>query len=600
MLALYESAVGLCLFRLDPNASPSSPDLYKSLTTAADAASVIKLDSIHRFTSAAEAVKDASEIGEGKVPKSLKHFLTSEIVDNAKNKGEKLVVVDPKLGGAISKKLGIQVVSDSTVLDLYRGIRTHLAALLGASADGALNPRDLTTMSLGLSHSLSRYKLKFSPDKIDIMVVQAIALLDDLDKELNIYAMRVKEWYGWHFPEMAKIIPENLVYARCIRAMGMRTNASATDFSDILPTEIEETLKAASEVSMGTEIADTDLAHILSLCDQVIGISTYRAQLSAYLQNRMAAIAPNLTALIGELVGARLISHAGSLMNLAKQPASTIQILGAEKALFRALKTKHDTPKYGLLYHSSLVGQAPQKLKGKMARMVATKAALSIRLDALADAESTTNPSEDGATIGAESRIRLEARLRALESGQGLSSLRGIGASSSGQRQQAFKLSNGNGAAASYNSAADAPGPSTAAASHSSEEKKLSKEERKALKKASKKRAADEMDEDDGGDTTVDVSVSEKKKSKKAKKDKHAGENGDISVATTSVGDITAATENGDDEGSSKLSKEERKAQKKAAKKRAAEEMEESQNGAADTSSSGEKKKKKKKKNSEE
>ncbi|KAE8184930.1 hypothetical protein A4X06_0g8430 [Tilletia controversa] len=612
MLALYESAVGFCLFRLDPTASPSNPELYKSLTTPTDAASILKLDAIHRFTSTADAVKDASEIGEGKIPKSLKHFLTSEIVDNAKNRGESLVVVDPKLGGAIAKKLGIQVVSDSTVLDLYRGIRTHLASLLGASADGALNPRDLTTMALGLSHSLSRYKLKFSPDKIDIMVVQAIALLDDLDKELNIYAMRVKEWYGWHFPEMAKIISENLAYARCIRAMGMRTNASATDFSDILPLEIEDTLKAASEVSMGTEISDTDLAHILSLSDQVIGISLYRSQLSAYLQNRMAAIAPNLTALIGELVGARLISHAGSLMNLAKQPASTIQILGAEKALFRALKTKHDTPKYGLIYHSSLVGQAPQKLKGKMARMVATKAALSIRLDALADGDSTTTLSE-GATIGADSRVRLEARLRALESGAGLSSLRAL--SSAGPKQQAFKMGNGNGAGgASYNAGADAPGPSHsngngAEAAAAAGKTKLSKEERKALKKAGKKRAAEEMEEDgDAGDTTTaggDVSTlstsEEKKSKKKQKKEKEAtngasstpngkAASGDETVGDETVGDASESAGGG----GAKLSKEERKALKKAAKKREAGEME-TDGDVGDVSSSAEKKKKKKK-----
>ena len=117
---------------------------------------------------------------------------------------------------------------------------------------------------------------------------------------------------------------------------------------------------------MGTEISESDMANINGAADQVIAISAYRQQLAEYLRNRMQAIAPNLTALVGELVGARLISHAGSLLNLAKFPASTVQILGAEKALFRALKTKHDTPKYGLIYHASLVGQAPPKLKGKV------------------------------------------------------------------------------------------------------------------------------------------------------------------------------------------------------------------------------------------
>merc|ERR1712100_8303 len=122
---------------------------------------------------------------------------------------------------------------------------------------------------------------------------------------------------------------------------------------------------------------------------------------------RMNAIAPNLTILVGELVGARLISHAGSLLNLAKQPASTVQILGAEKALFRALKTKKDTPKYGLIYHASLIGQAQPKHKGKISRVLAAKCALSVRVDALGDTSE--------ATIGLEDRVKVEERLRQLE-----------------------------------------------------------------------------------------------------------------------------------------------------------------------------------------
>merc|ERR1719472_724994 len=104
----------------------------------------------------------------------------------------------------------------------------------------------------------------------------------------------------------------------------------------------------------------------------------------------MHTIAPNLTHMVGELVGARLIAHAGSLLNLAKQPASTVQILGAEKALFRALKTKSDTPKYGLIYHASLVGQSSAKNKGRMSRMLAAKAALALRYDAFGDADDAT------------------------------------------------------------------------------------------------------------------------------------------------------------------------------------------------------------------
>ena len=276
-------------------------------------------------------------------------------------------------------------------------------------------------MSLGLSHSLSRHKLKFSPEKVDIMVMQAVALLDELDKELNTYAMRVKEWYGWHFPELGKILNDNLAYARVILTMGMRTSAAKADLSDILPEEIETAVKAAAEVSMGTEITDDDLSNIKALAEQVVGFTEYRQQLSSYLTARMTAIAPNLTALVGELVGARLIAHAGSLMNLAKSPASTIQILGAEKALFRALKTKHDTPKYGLIYHASLVGQATGKNKGKIARVLAAKAAIGLRVDALADwgiggeGDGEDVPDEVKAALGHENRLKIERRVATLE-----------------------------------------------------------------------------------------------------------------------------------------------------------------------------------------
>lgn len=345
-------------------------------------------------------------------------MLSNLLNDLKEEKKVSLAVADPKLGNAITKLPGLQVtpISDSSTGDLFRSIREHLTSLIPG-----LMPEEVSTMSLGLSHSLSRHKLKFSPDKVDTMIIQAIALLDDLDKELNTYAMRVKEWYGWHFPEMARIINDNLAYSRVILSMGMRSNCSNTDLSDILPEEIEGAVKAAAEVSMGTEITEEDLDNIQALAEQVVGFTEYRQQLSSYLSARMQAIAPNLTALVGELVGARLIAHAGSLMNLAKSPASTVQILGAEKALFRALKTKHDTPKYGLLYHASLIGQATGKNKGKIARMLATKATLGLRVDALSDwsaageGKGEEPTEEEKASVGVQSRAVLERRLRALE-----------------------------------------------------------------------------------------------------------------------------------------------------------------------------------------
>lgn len=353
------------------------------------------------------ALEEAAGLKDGKVPE----LLTSLLEDLKSEKKASLAVADMKLGTAISNlpQFNISPVSGSNTMELFRGIREHISSLIPG-----LETENIDRMALGLSHSMSRHKLKFSADKLDSMIIQAIKLLDDLDKELNVYAMRTKEWYGWHFPEMAKILNDNLAYARVVLAVGMRTSMADSDLSDILPEEVETALKAAAEISMGTEITEEDLDNIKLLADQVVVYTNYRAQLSSYLESRMRAIAPNLTALIGYLVGARLIAHAGSLINLAKAPGSTIQILGAEKALFRALKTKHDTPKYGLIYHSSLIGQATGRNKGKIARMLSAKAALGLRVDALGDVDDDEDD-EERAILGLSNRIKLENHLRKLE-----------------------------------------------------------------------------------------------------------------------------------------------------------------------------------------
>lgn len=181
------------------------------------------------------------------------------------------------------------------------------------------------------------------------------------------------------------------------------------DLSDLLDETQEEEVKKAAQTTMGSDVSDDDIKNIQSLADQVIELAKYRDSLFNYLKNRVNAIAPNLTVLVGELVAARLISHAGSLTNLAKHPASTVQILGAEKALFRALKTKHETPKYGLIYHASMIGQSAPKNKGKMARVLAGKAALATRVDAFGETE--------GPSIGLDLQIKVNNKLRELEGG---------------------------------------------------------------------------------------------------------------------------------------------------------------------------------------
>ncbi|XP_042428710.1 probable nucleolar protein 5-2 [Zingiber officinale] len=397
MLVLFETPAGFALFKvLDEGKLDKVEDLWKEFTSAESARKIVKLQAFNKFENTSDALSAATLLIDSKPSKGLRKFLRAHC------DGETLAVADSKLGNAIKDKLKIDCLHNNAVMELMRGLRNQLTELISGLA-----VQDLAPMSLGLSHSLSRYKLKFSPDKVDTMIIQAIGLLDDLDKELNTYAMRVREWYGWHFPELAKIVQDNIQYAKAVKLMGNRTNAVSLDFSEILSDETETELKEAAVISMGTEVSDLDLVNIKELCDQVLALSEYRAQLYDYLKSRMNTIAPNLTALVGELVGACLIAHGGSLLNLAKQPGSTVQILGAEKALFRALKTKHATPKYGLIFHASLVGQAAPKIKGKISRSLAAKTALAIRYDALGDGQDNS--------MGLENRAKLEARLRVLE-----------------------------------------------------------------------------------------------------------------------------------------------------------------------------------------
>lgn len=402
MLVLFETSAGYAIFKLlDENKLKNVSDLYSHFESPEATTKIIKLKHFQKFDDTTEALASAASLIEGKLCKSLKKVIKSHV-----NSSDSLMVADPKLGAAIKEKFNISCVSSSSAADLLRCIRSQFENLLVG-----LPKKDLTAMSLGLAHSLSRYKLKFSPDKIDTMIVQAIGLLDELDKEVNNYIMRCREWYGWHFPELGKILTDNLEYVKTIKTLGMRENAKSIDLSSILSPALEDQVKTAAEISMGTEIAEDDIQHIVQMCDEILDISTYRASLSDYLKSRMMAVAPNVTVLLGDLVGARMLAQGGSLVNVAKMPASTIQLCGAEKALFRALKKKHDTPKYGLIYHSSLVGRATAKVKGRMSRMLAAKVALAARFDAFGESE-TIN-----LDLGTNHLANLEYKLRLMEEG---------------------------------------------------------------------------------------------------------------------------------------------------------------------------------------
>merc|ERR1712146_675171 len=161
--------------------------------------------------------------------------------------------------------------------------------------------------------------------------------------------------------------------------------------------------------SMGQDIVEMDMANIDHFAHEVVKLAQMRKTLGDYLKAKMDLVAPNLSSLIGEIIGARLISHAGSLTNLAKYPASTVQILGAEKALFRALKSKGNTPKYGLIFHSTFIGRAQAKNKGRISRYLANKCSIASRIDCFSD--------EATSIFGEKLKDQVEERLAFLTEG---------------------------------------------------------------------------------------------------------------------------------------------------------------------------------------
>ena len=387
---LHESSVGYAIFSVKLQADTVGARLKEVQDAHQDLArfgKMVQLVSFAPFQGAAQALENANEISEGIMSDYLRTTLEANLPKGGKKEKNKITlgVGDRNLAGSIKGEFpGVEAETPETsemVGDLLRGIRTHSEKLLKGLQTG-----DVSRAQLGLGHAYSRSKVKFSVQKNDNHIIQAIATLDHLDKAVNTFSMRVREWYSWHFPELVKIVSDNQKFAACALFIGNKTSLSDDSLHELakIVEDDHSTARAiieAAKISMGQDISETDMENVMLFAKRTVSLVKYRKSLSAYLVAKMGVVAPNLAALIGETVGARLISHAGSLTNLAKYPASTVQILGAEKALFRALKTKGNTPKYGLIYHSSFIGRAGMKNKGRISRFLANKTSIASRID---------------------------------------------------------------------------------------------------------------------------------------------------------------------------------------------------------------------------
>ncbi|ORX38522.1 putative small nuclear ribonucleo protein [Kockovaella imperatae] len=414
---LFEGASGYALFTVSMQEEIGART--KAMQDAVNDYNVfsrmITLASFLPFTSAAQALENANDVSEGVLNDHLKNLLNLVVPSSGKgNKSSSKVLLgvsERGLAGAIQSELGIICDASDRSLELIRGIRLHQEKML---VKGGMQKGDVTVAQLGLGHSYSRGKVKFNVNRSDNMIIQAISLSDQLDKDLNTFSMRVREWYGWHFPELYKLVPDAHQYAMLAVQIGDKSTLSEDSLETLQEILDDDETRAknvldAARASMGSDISEIDLLNISTFAERVVKLAEYRKSLRRYLVEKMNVVAPNLSALIGETIAARLISHAGSLTNLAKYPASTVQILGAEKALFRALKTKGNTPKYGLIYHSTFIGRAGAKHKGRISRFLANKCSIACRIDCFTDVP--TNK------FGEALRAQVEERLAFFETG---------------------------------------------------------------------------------------------------------------------------------------------------------------------------------------
>jgi len=224
--------------------------------------------------------------------------------------------------------------------------------------------------------------IRKSGSRPDLHLVQAIQALDDADKFLNITSTRAAEWYGLHFPELTQMVQDNVALCRMIIAAGRRDGFTAEVLEGRGFTQKKiEAIMSARDRSKGGELADVDLARVRALSALSVELSGERDKLNEYVEGAMRRIAPNVCEVAGATIGARLMAKAGGLDRLAVLPASTIQILGAEKALFRALRTGARPPKHGILFQHEAVHAAPKWQRGKIARTIANKIAIAARVD---------------------------------------------------------------------------------------------------------------------------------------------------------------------------------------------------------------------------
>ena len=324
-----------------------------------------------------EVINRIEELVPDKVPKDFQ-----TIINRLKKNGYKLLIFDDELlAKNVKKKFRIETEVEKPC--------EHIAKFKEKLSRYAVEFRvvkgeeEFNKFMHDLSIQIAKRAVTEAVSKRDSYVVQAIRTIDDLDKTINLFAGRVREWYGLHFPELDKLVDSHETYAKLVINLSDRSDFTAKNLEkEGLSKDRAGRLAGYAKKSMGAKIDKEDLKWIGSFAEDILNLHKLRKKLEEYVDKVMKEVAPNMSSLAGPVLSARLISIAGGLENLAKMPSSTLQVLGAEKALFRALKTGSRPPKHGVIFQHAIVHQAPRWQRGKVARAVSGKLSIAARVDA--------------------------------------------------------------------------------------------------------------------------------------------------------------------------------------------------------------------------
>lgn len=335
----------------------------------------LKLISAKTFDDSGEAVAQIAELEKS----GSNSLLESFIGDLVKIGYDDFVCEDELEAKAIKGRFGVE----ASVAVPSAGGKAFRSSLASSATSMGIASRKAEALQKEASESILRMKVRIASEKRDRLVAQAVTAMDEIDKNINISVSRVREWYGLHFPELDTLVPDHRQYMQLVVQFGNRSNMDEKGVNRIAQSENKaKAIVETAKKSMGAEIGGVDLALVKSLAESNLDLYVYRDGLEKYIDETMKDVAPNLRELIGAGLGGRLIALTGGLDGLAKKPASTVQVIGAEKALFRSLKTGARPPKHGIIFQHQDIHSSPRWQRGKIARALAGKISIAARVDA--------------------------------------------------------------------------------------------------------------------------------------------------------------------------------------------------------------------------